>query len=347
MLDKQRISLPDTTKGIAVLLMIQVHIMELFAKQEIYDSSRGSISLFFGGIPAAPIFLLLMGYFLAYSKKRPTEIALRGVRLFFGGLLLNIGLNLNLLYKIFYENWNLNPLHYVFGADILTLAGLSLLCFAIIQKITTNRYFIYFGLAIVIALASHFIYPNQFEDHSLRYIFSFFVGGTSWSFFPLVPWLSFPLLGFGIKLLNDKLVITALLNKSWSKYIIATLTLILVLTLNIAITITNNLAEYYHFDFLFFLWSISFIICWLYLLYYIEKKFRKTLVVHYLQFLGKNVTVVYVIQWLIIGNLATTFYKSKEFDQWALWVLFITIAASSLTYLWVKLRTFIVKKYFH
>ena len=41
----------DLLKGLAVIFMIQVHIMELFAKQEIYDGIAGKISLFFGGPP--------------------------------------------------------------------------------------------------------------------------------------------------------------------------------------------------------------------------------------------------------------------------------------------------------
>ena len=54
----------DLLKGMAVLAMIQVHLMELFARQEVYDSLTGKISLFLGGIPAAPVFMAVMGYFL-------------------------------------------------------------------------------------------------------------------------------------------------------------------------------------------------------------------------------------------------------------------------------------------
>lgn len=338
MTENQRKSLPDSIKGLAVLLMIQVHLMELFAKQEVYDSFGGSISLFLGGIPAAPIFMVMMGYFLAFSKKNATEMALRGVKLFVGGIILNIGLNLHLLYNIFYENWELNPLQYIFGADILPLAGLSLLSFAVIQKISTTSYLKYFVLALVIALGSQFLYPDHFENHPLRYVFSFFVGGTSWSFFPLIPWLSFPLVGFGFKLLSDKFDFSSIVNNTWSKYIIGILIPILALSVKFAFDTAINLPEYYHFDFIFFLWSLAFIIVWTYGLYYIEKWFRNTRFIHYLQFLGKNVTMIYVIQWLIIGNIATTIYKSKDAYEWALWVIIVTISASTLTYLWGRFR---------
>lgn len=344
MTEKQRISLPDSIKGTAVLLMIQVHLLELFAKQEVFDSLGGNISLFFGGIPAAPIFMLLMGYFLAFSKKSASEMALRGMRLFLGGILLNVGLNLHLLYKIFFENWEINPLQYIFGADILTLAGLSLLSFAAIQKAIRPSYLKYFFLAIVIALGSHFLYPDQFQNHPLRYVFSFLVGGTSWSFFPLIPWLSYPLIGFGCKLLSDKYDISSIINKPWSKYIIGALILLLALSINFELDISTNLPEYYHFNIGFFLWSLAFIIVWIYVLYYVEKWFCNTYFVHYIQFLGKNVTVVYVFQWLIIGNIATSVFKSKSAFEWALWFVIVTISASILTYFWVKLRSVIAAK---
>ena len=61
----------DVLKGIAVLLMIQVHIIELFATDEIYNSNIGKILLFFGGPPVAPIFMILFGYFIFLLPKQP------------------------------------------------------------------------------------------------------------------------------------------------------------------------------------------------------------------------------------------------------------------------------------
>ncbi len=45
----ERKPLPDVLKGIAVILMIQVHIMELLMLPAVYNSSFGYISLFLGG----------------------------------------------------------------------------------------------------------------------------------------------------------------------------------------------------------------------------------------------------------------------------------------------------------
>jgi uncharacterized membrane protein len=335
---KNRIRFPDSLKGLALLLMIQVHLTELFAKQEIFDGVFGKIALFFGGIPAAPVFMVVMGYFLARGKKNPNEIAKRGILLIMGGLILNVGLNFHLLYNIFFKNWDFNPWHYIFGADILPLAGLSLLVVALLSKILNPNYWNYFVLAFVLAALSQFFSPYQFEFNSYRYMLAFLVGGTSWSYFPLIPWLAYPLLGFGFKLMNDKVNFENIIKKSTSKIVVLLVTVLLALTFQFGLKGTSNLPEYYHHNFLLFLWGLAFMFVWVSVFYIIERKFRHTLLFFYLQFLGKNTTAIYVIQWLIIGNIATAIYKTQELDQCLFWFLNTVIITSVLTYIWIKIR---------
>jgi hypothetical protein len=52
-----------------VALMIQVHLMELFAQPAVLASWVGKVSLFLGGPPAAPVFMLIMGYYAAASTR--------------------------------------------------------------------------------------------------------------------------------------------------------------------------------------------------------------------------------------------------------------------------------------
>lgn len=339
MVKKIRLEFPDRLKGLAVLFMIQVHLMELFTKEAIFNSALGRVSLFLGGIPAAPVFMVVMGYFLAFGKKNPQAMAIRGIRLFLGGILLNIGLNAHLLYKIIFDAWQINPWNYILGVDILPLAGLSLLALALIQKLAENRFWMYFGLAIAVALLSNLFSPLQFENHSLSYLLAFFVGGTTWSYFPLIPWLSFPLLGYGFKLASDQLDFESIMKSIWIKIGLFAIVVILLLSSGLGIQNSTNLTEYYHFNFLYFTWSTGFILVWTYLLYLLNKQAKNTLFFIYLQFLGKNVTVIYVIQWLLIGNIATAIYKTQDTGAWIFWFLNISIISSVLTYLWTKYRT--------
>ncbi|MCD6180744.1 MAG: DUF1624 domain-containing protein [Bacteroidales bacterium] len=341
MANKKRLNFPDSVKGLAVLLMIQVHLMELFTKEEIFNGSLGITSLFLGGIPAAPVFMVIMGYFLAFGKKNSADMTKRGIRLFLGGIVLNIGLNAHLLFNIIFKGWEINPWHYIFGVDILPLAGLSLMSLALFQKLATNKYWVYFILAVAIAALSQLFDPLQFENHSLRYILAFLVGGTSWSYFPLIPWLAYPLLGYGFKIMADRINIEAFTKSIWSKISLGLLGVLLLLTANFGINTSTNLAEYYHHNFLFFLWSTAFVMFWVYTLFLLNKVAENTIFFIYFQFLGKNVTAIYVFQWLIIGNLGTALYKTQDIGEWAFWIFNIIIISSVLTYLWSQYR----KKY--
>ena len=104
-MDRQRIQTPDLLKGLAVIHMVQVHIMELFVKEDIAAGTAGVVSFFLGGVPAAPVFMIVMGYFLAFRQKGPSQMMLRGLKLFMAGMLLNIGLNAHLIIKVIFYGW--------------------------------------------------------------------------------------------------------------------------------------------------------------------------------------------------------------------------------------------------
>lgn len=117
---------PDMLRGIAVVLMIQVHITEVFANDQFREGFWGQLSLFFGGLPAAPVFMFLMGWF-AIARSSNIKLFFRGVLVFLAGFLLNIGLNLALIISVLVGHQKADLWPYLFGVDIFSLAGLSLI----------------------------------------------------------------------------------------------------------------------------------------------------------------------------------------------------------------------------
>ena len=117
---------PDMLRGIAVILMIQVHITEVFANDQFREGFWGQLSLFFGGLPAAPVFMFLMGWF-AIARSSNIKLFFRGVLVFLVGFLLNIGLNLALIISVLVGHQKADLWPYLFGVDIFSLAGLSLI----------------------------------------------------------------------------------------------------------------------------------------------------------------------------------------------------------------------------
>ena len=55
---------------------------------------------------------------------------------------------------------------------------------------------------------------------------------------------------------------------------------------------------------------------------------------------GQHVNLVYVIQWLIIGNLAPVFYQSQNVFQMVLWFGSITTVTALLSLACLKIRGF-------
>ncbi|MBU2585552.1 MAG: acyltransferase [Bacteroidetes bacterium] len=337
---RERYPLADFLRGIAIILMIQVHIMELFATEDIFSSWIGRISLFLGGSPAAPMFMIIMGYFAATSRKNFSQQFVRGIKLFFGGLILNIGLNFSLLWKIYKGELALDPLPYIFGADILPLAGLSLIALAIIKKCFSEKFAPQLILLVTVLIITEIV--NHFDiqlNGTSKYVLSFFIGVSEWSYFPFFTWFAYPLLGFIINSASEKSLFKESLSKKNLIIVLSVILVFVLLSFEWSISISSDLQRYYHHGTLFFIWCLVLLIGWTIIFYFIHHYIRTNNISRYVQWLGRNVTAVYVFQWLLIGNIATQIYRTQELIQSSVWFFAILCLTSILTHFWVKYRS--------
>lgn len=331
---KLRYQSPDLLKGIAVLLMVQVHLVELFATKQLENSSLGSFLMFLGGPLVAPVFVGVFGYFLAMSKKKSEELIKRGVFIFLLGVLLNVLLNFNLLIKIINGSILFNFYPYLFGVDIFHFAGLTIIVYAFIKKWLTKNVYRPFLLCVVVSFLGSLISFVEVDNIFLEYFLAYFLGITKWSYFPLLPWFSYPLLGVAFYVIKPKLNFEKL-NSHKTKTLLGLLSIIfIVTTIRYAISISANLPEYYHHGLLFFCWVLLFLIFYVFWVNQLEKKIRNTLVSRYVKWLGKYVTIFYVVQWVLIGNLATEVYKTIN-NWWFLLICFIGLLTLSSVVTWL------------
>jgi len=326
-----RIGLPDVIKGVAVILMVQVHLMELFANELTYNSMVGRLSLFLGGPPAAPVFMAVMGYFLAYSDKHLSKSLWRGTKLILLGLILNIGMNANLLIKTFSGNLDINPWQYVFGVDILFLAGLSIILISLLKLVFNEKLLLWLIAIFVFGGLNKFLPEYSGESQLLKYLSPYFSGFCTWSYFPVFPWMTYVLIGFTFRLAVKKNLLPVLSSKT-TTYIFAALGLLLALTFGFGLRISSILEVYYHHNIVFALWTMAFLVFWLILFNYLDQFFGNSNVFAYLRWVGKNVTVFYVVQWLIIGNIATEIYRTQPLFQLILWLVAIMLVTSAIVY---------------
>ncbi|MEI7500612.1 MAG: heparan-alpha-glucosaminide N-acetyltransferase domain-containing protein [Bacteroidota bacterium] len=323
----------DLLKGLAVLFMIQVHIMEQFATNDTFNSVIGKISMFLGGPFCAPVFLAVMGYFLAVSAKPLIYFLKRGALLFLGGILLNTARSANLLVQIAQGEISLDPWFFILGADIFTLAGLSLVLIGIVRMIYKEKTLLYILTALVVAAISPFLNQDRLDGIIPAQIIAFFWGTQEWSYFPLFPWFAYVLSGYAFRLFLKRNPIACKIDIKNQYIYFIPLMIGVIITMPYAAAIAHNLngpGGYYHHGILFFGWVLLFMVSYLILVKLVDISYGNYLVARGLKWIGQKVTSLYVIQWLIIGNLAPWLFKSQNLFQFLAWFVMVTLVTLPL-----------------
>ncbi|MBU2649951.1 MAG: DUF1624 domain-containing protein [Bacteroidetes bacterium] len=332
--NNSRKALPDFMKGLAVIFMVMVHVLELFTTTEFQGTTFGKVVFFLGGPPAAPVFMLIMGYFVALSGKSLSKHIFRGVSLIFLGLLLNTGLNFHLLIKVFLGQIQVNPLEYIFGADILFVAGLSIILLSLTKQIVGTRWVPFLILAFIIVFISPYL---QDLSSGWKYLQAFLWGEYSWSYFPIFPWAGYAFAGYASAGFTRLSYFKTVKTKT-SLLVFVVTTLGIILSLPYASRITANLPLFYHHSWTFFIWTLIFTGWWTVILQFIQIRLPDNPVVLFLQWTGRNVTAFYVFQWLIIGNIATALYQTQGFFGWLAGILVVLLCSTVLTKVYLGIK---------
>jgi uncharacterized membrane protein len=320
--------------------MMQVHILELFATETIRVSHAGKILMFFGGPPVAPVFMIILGFF-AGRYKSGKQLCLRGLKLFLLGMFLNVAMNLNLIISSLKGTLQIDIFPYLFGVDILHLAGLSLIVIGLTKKILERSITLALALSLLIAAGGaieFFFFSNPIF---IKYLASYLQGVSAWSYFPLLPWLAYPLTGFIISRLFQQGTEIADPDARAKLALLLGFTVFLVLTLKYAVRVSADLSRYYHHGIIFFLWTLVFLGGYAFGVTEVYNRFSGLVVVRYLKWLGRYVTAAYVIQWILIGNIATEIYQTVSSPLYlALWWITVLVLTTFLVGLYER----IVKK---
>ncbi|MFZ4632147.1 MAG: heparan-alpha-glucosaminide N-acetyltransferase domain-containing protein [Patescibacteria group bacterium] len=281
----------DIARAVAIFLMILQHSWLLIFSNIFDNHSWDSFFFTAGTFLVAPVFLFLMGASIHSSRRNtPRQIFKRGLEL----IILGYGLSALRFYlpiilsqylglinspeSIIYQ---IEPINYLLQTDILHVAGLSLIGLACFKQIKLKLDY-YLVIAFLVALASP--------------IFS----AASYVIFPFFPWFLYSLVGF---------YFGSMLVKSSNKfefYKDSRSKLIPVFILGAFLFLINPIFSpvvYYHHGTGLSLLFISIVIYWLSFIYFNCQKLPEK-VISMFTFLSKNVTLIYIIQWLLIAWLA-------------------------------------------
>ena len=197
----------DYGKALPILCLPFIHcIIECCTEEQLLHGVPYAFDMIIGGPMAAPMFMFCMGATVHFSKNHSaSDMAKRGLRLLFVGLLLNI-FRFLVPFLVGYAVTSdaehfLTPLpFFFFGNDVLQFAGLAMLCIALMIKLRLPKSAM-LGISLSLSVAGSFLRGADLGNDVLNVIFGWFIGteneaGLIVSDFPLLNWLIVPVCGY-------------------------------------------------------------------------------------------------------------------------------------------------------
>lgn len=305
-----RINSLDLARGLAVFFMILVHVLETYGRDDVYDHFVGKAVEFFGSAPAAPVFMFIMGFFLAYPSDKGLKAGvIRGLKIMALGYLLSfMRYNLPEALGITSYPYEFDLFSFIWEIDILPFAGFAMILLALIRRYIPSPK-IWIIMAISITAVSPFLWGISSGNAPIDWFLDFLWGTYEEVYFPVFPWLTFPLLGMAFRnycTIDEGRVVT---SGKTTKFVI------LVLIAGICITLTNvkfHYGDYYRSGPGAMIWMSGFVIVWIFICGKAVQMIPENTLFKLLYFWSKNVTVVYFIQWMIIGWGVAIFPYEKQ-----------------------------------
>jgi len=337
----------DIARGLAVFFMILVHFSSTFLDTAYNNTLFAKVIDFFGTVPAAPVFMFLMGVGFVYSKNQdPLVLFKRGLFIFFGGYILNFFrgfLPLMIGNKLGYYDLtgtSMSGYEYLFEVDIFQFAGLAMIFVSFLKRIKLSEVFYPF-IAVFAAVISPYMWKITIGQQALDIMLAPIFGGKDYTFHPLFPWIFYPLMGafFGWLLIRVK-------NKK-AFYGIASIISVFVLILGFNYyfkhpgydfgIVTGNVFNYFQHGILSSVIFSAGIICWLalwnFLIPIIPDFIRNKLV-----FWSKATTPIYVIHWLILSWCSFLVFDTFNIPQSILGMILLTLASGVIADLYIKIK---------
>lgn len=205
--NSKRVLSLDLAKGFTVLFIPSIHVVMLYSSATVHHTILGTLLSLIAEWPGAQILMFAMGLSSSLSKKSLGKELKRALLIFGLGYVLNATKFL-LLYRL---NWLpasfINDLHFshvkaitinlLLIGDILQFAGLSLAVLAIVK--TWRPYaFIAVLLTYLIIIASPLLWDWHHANMIIDHLLHLMGGSIDNTFFPLFPWLVYPLTGLAI-----------------------------------------------------------------------------------------------------------------------------------------------------
>ncbi len=306
-----RLDFLDLARFIAIFFMVLSHVQLMYSTLEFIESPLGLFFDIMAGPPAAPVFMFSMGFLMTYNKDLDQLKPQRGVKIFVAGVLLNlvrwvipllIGIAIGGDILSEYDETGIYwifMLDLLFQVDILILAGLAYSIVVFTFRIDGR------WLPVVLFFVIAFLAPELWGTITYVYPVDLFLnmlwGLSANTFFPVFPWLCYPILGAWIgtnyKTFKNEQRIDA--GKVFLYIGLGLFTLGLMIT---ATDIERHINDYYHSGPGAVILYSGFVILWILTLNRLVPRIRGKLK-NGIRYVSTNLTSIYCIHWTILGWL--------------------------------------------
>lgn len=334
----QRIRSFDLARGFTVLCMPMIHVVMLYSNPEVQQSLLGDILGFIAEGPGAQLFMLLMGVSFTFSKRiskkyvfqRALYLLVAAYALNFLKFILPLGLGLlpaNLLTELDLKNDDSAVVPLILIGDILHFATFA---YVILYFVSRFKHYPYLSLllAVLVTFVSPYVWDLQTGNNLIDRVISLFNGHPPQTFFPVFPWLVYPLMGLTLGHLLRYYHVDYLLKKTGMMGI----SLIILSLCFPATIVTNAWLPFYRTGPADTIFHLGFVLVWISLVHWLTKKWGTNKLVQLLTFCSGNITKIYLVQWVMIcWCLAITGYMQLGMKYTLVWMLLINVNTLLLT----------------
>jgi hypothetical protein len=245
----------------------------------------------------------------------------------------------------------LTPYSSFFIVDILQCAGLSMIFMAIVTKYFEKDLY-YVLLAILVIISSPFLWGQITRFYVINIFLNSLWGTNSNVFFPVFPWLTYPLIGMvlGQHLRLDSNIDQLISNSSKIGIILFIISFIIglrnlgkgIIIIGEVIRLIDPIFQSSGMDHpspIAIILTIGSVLIWLQFCHLCVEKLSLSSVYYVLFFWSKNVTVMYFFQWILIGWGISVFgYQSQDLLMTLFLILLIIILTHLFTSFFLKLK---------
>jgi len=334
-----RIQSLDLARGFTVFIMPAAHTLMMYGQPIVHQTLLADIFRFLAEGPGAQLFMLLMGVSFSFSKRITKRYVFHRVLLLLtAAYLLNffkfvvpLGLGIlpeNLVAE-FQLTSDLEALNFFLSmGDILHFAAIAYLILFLISRLKHYAFWS-FLLAIAIMILSPYIWDVKTHIVFVDQLILLFNGHPPQTFFPVFPWLVYPLMG---------LTLGYLLKHNNPDYLLrkAGITGLALIIISLVFPPTKTITDwpsFYRTEPADTLFHLGFILVWLCVIHWITRKVKWNYFFSLLNFCSKHITSIYIIQWIVIcWCMAFTGYIELDMITTAAWMCGVTVITLLLTY---------------